>query len=152
MVEQLKSIIGICDGFNFVLPANMVAETVSGVSVTSVAEPQPWQAGNLSWNGLDIPVVSLEQIVIGRRPRLRGSHVVVIRGTSDTETLPFYGIPVQTMPNEHRLASSMEIVQAPVPEDFNLVEMIARIRGVNCIIPSIDELEQQISSDLKVTA
>lgn len=152
MAEHLKSIIGICDGFNFVIPANMVAETISGVSVLPAADPQPWQAGNLSWNGLDVPVVSLEQVVIGRRPRLRGSHIVVIRGTSDTETLPFYGIPVQTMPNEYQLMSTMEIVQAPVPEDFNLVDIIARIRGVNCIIPDIESLEEQISGDLKAAA
>lgn len=152
MAEQLKSVIGICDGFNFALPIEMIAETISGVAVTSVNDPQPWQAGHLNWNGLDIPAVSLEQVVLGRRPRLRGSHVAIIRGTTDTETLPFYGVPVQTMPNEYQLMSTMEIVQAPVPEDFNLITMVARIRGVNCVIPDIEELEQQIAGDLKAAA
>eukprot|EP00752_Nemacystus_decipiens_P018856 g16912.t1 len=41
---------------------------------------------------------------------------------------------------------------APVPEDFNLVDIIARIRGVNCIIPDIESLEQQIAGDLKAAA
>lgn len=152
MAEHLKSIIGICDGFNFVVPANIAAETVSGVSVITATNPQPWQAGHLAWNGLDIPVISLEQMVIGRRPRLRGSHVVVARGTTNTEALPFYGIPVQTMPNEYQLVSTMEIIQAPIPEEFNLVTMIARIRGVNCIIPDIEALEQQIAGDLITAA
>lgn len=152
MAEHLKSIIGICDGFNFVLPANISAEVVSGVSVTSSSEQRPWQAGQLTWNGLEIPVVSLEQVVIGRRPRLRGSHVVVARGSKDIEALPFYGIPVQTMPNEYQILSTMEIVQAPVPDEFNLVEMIARIRGVNCVIPDIEGLEGLIISELTTTA
>ena len=149
MAEQLKSIIGICDGFNFVLPANMVAETVSGVSVTTVSAPQPWQIGEISWHDMNIPVVSLEQVVLGRSSRLRGSHVAIIRGTSDTETLPFYGIPVQTQPNEYRLLSDMEIVEADVPGHFNFVTTVARIRGVNCIIPKIASLEEQVASDLK---
>lgn len=152
MAENLKSIIGICDGFNFVLPSNMVAETVAGVSVVASVDPQPWQAGQLSWNGLEVPVVNLEQMVIGRRPRIRGSHVAVLRGTADIETLPFYGIPVQTMPNEYQLLSTMEIVQSSVPENFNLVSAVARIRGVNCIIPNVELLEQQIASSLKAVA
>lgn len=153
MAEQLKSIIGICDGFNFVLPANMVAETVSGVAVTSNLEnPQPWQSGVLSWNGLQVPVVSIEQVVIGRQPRLRGSHVVVLRGSTNVDTLPFYGIPVQTMPNEYRLMAQMEIQQAPIPDTFNYVQAIAQIRGVNCIIPDVNALEQQIAGDLAVGA
>ena len=152
MAEQLKSMIGICDGFNFVLPADMVAETISGVAVTSVADAQPWQAGHLNWNGLDMPAISMEQVVIGRRPRLRGSHVAIIRGTTDIETLPFYGIPVQTMPNEYQLMSTMEITQAPVPDEFNLVNMVARIRGVNCVVLDFEALEQQIAGDLKAAA
>jgi len=59
---------------------------------------------------------------------------------------------VQTMPNEYQLLSTMEILQSNVPEDFNLVDMIARIRGVNCIIPDVDSLEQQIAGDLKAAA
>lgn len=149
MAEQLKSIIGICDGFNFVLPANMVAETVSGVSVTSVPTPQPWQIGEINWHGMNLPVVSLEQIVLGRSSRLRGSHVAIVRGTSNTETLPFYGVPVQTQPNEYRLLSDMEIIEAEVPEHFNFVTTVARIRGVNCIVPKIDALEKQVAGDIK---
>jgi len=152
MAEKLKSVIGICDGFNFVLPAEMIAETISGVAVSSIENPQPWQAGHLNWSGLNIPAVSMEQVVLGRRPRLRGSHVAIIRGTTDTETLPFYGIPIQTMPNEYQLLSTMDIVQAPIPDGFNLVNMIARIRGVNCVVPNIEALELQIASELKAVS
>lgn len=144
MAEYLKSLIGICDGINFVLPANMVAETVSGVSVSPVTDGAPWLVGNLNWNGLDVPVVSMEQLVLERKPRLRGSHVVVVRGTNDIDALPFYGIPVQAMPNEHQLDSTMEFVEASIPENYNFVTLIARMRGVNCIIPEIEELEKQI--------
>lgn len=144
MAEYLKSLIGICDGLNFVLPANMVAETVSGVNVSAVTDAAPWLIGTLNWNGLDVPVVSMEQLVLGRKPRLRGSHVVIVRGTNDIEALPFYGIPVQAMPNDHQLDSTMEIVESSIPDHFNFVTLIARMRGVNCIIPEIEELEKQI--------
>jgi len=127
----------------------MVAETISGVAVAPIKQPKRWQLGEISWVGINLPVVSLEQVVLERSSRLRGSHVAIVRGTSDPKALPYYGIPVQTLPNEYRLLSDMEIVEADVPSEFNFVQTIARIRGVNCVIPDIEKLEKQIITDLK---
>ena len=153
MAEQpIKVIIGICDGFNLLLPSEMIADIVSGVNVSAVEEPYSWQRGNLNWSGMTIPVLSFEQLLRNKPARLRGSHIVVIRGTSDTETLPFYGLPIQAMPNEYRLESSDELVEEEPAAGLSQVAVAVRVRGVPCIIPEIAHIEEQIASDLKYVA
>jgi hypothetical protein len=73
----------------------------------------------------------------------------VIRGTSDTETLPFYGLPTQAMPSEYRLESGDEMVDEAVPERLTRVATAVRVRGVPCIIPEIADIEEQVAADLK---
>ena len=153
MAEQpIKVIIGICDGFNLILPSEMIADIVSGVNVSAVEEPYSWQRGNLNWSGMTIPVLSFEQLLRNKTARLRGSHIVVIRGTSDTETLPFYGLPIQAMPNEYRLESSDELVEEEPAAGLNQIAAAVRVRGVPCVIPEIAYIEEQIASDLKKVA
>ncbi len=147
--SSIKAIIGICDGFNLLLPSEMVADIVSGVSVSAVEDPHFWQRGNLNWSGMTIPVLSFEQLLHNKAARLRGSHIVVIRGTSDTETLPFYGLPTQAMPSEYRLESGDEMIEEAVPERLSRVATAVRVRGVPCIIPEIADIEEQVAADLK---
>lgn len=150
--NSVRSIIGICDGFNLVLPSIMVADIVSGVNVTTVEHPHTWQRGELAWQGITIPVLSFEQILRNQNARLRGSHIVVIRGTSDPETLPFYGLPTQAMPNEYRLESRDELIEQIVPAGINQVAAAVRVRGVPCIIPEMAQIEEQVAADIKAAA
>ena len=147
--NSVRSIIAICDGFNLVLPANMSADTVSGVNVIAVDNPQSWQRGVLNWQGMTIPVIGFEQIIRNKQARLRGSHIAVLRGTADTETLPFYGLPTQAMPNEYELESETELVREAVKENLNQVAAAVRVRGVPCIIPEIAQIEEQVAADIK---
>ena len=146
---SINSVIGICDGFNFILPSSMIAEVVSGVSATPVAEPKIWQRGQLVWHNLTIPVVNFEQIIRGRTPRLRGSHIAVIRGTADVTALPFYGIPTQAMPNEFPVDESMDITIENIPPEISQVTSMIRVRGVACVIPELEQIETQIAADIR---
>lgn len=147
--NSVRSIIAICDGFNLILPANMSADIVSGVNVVAVENPQSWQRGVLNWQGMIIPVIGFEQIIHNRQARLRGSHIAVLRGTVDTEVLPFYGLPTQAMPNEYELESEAEMVRETIKEGLNQVAVAVRVRGVPCIIPEISQIEEQIAADIK---
>jgi len=149
--NSVRALIAICDGFNLILPADMSADIVSGVNVTTVENPQSWQRGVLTWQGMTIPVIGFEQIIRNQQARLRGSHIVVLRGTADTEVLPFYGLPTQAMPNEYELESEAEMVQEAIKEGLNQVATAVRVRGVPCIIPEIAQIEEQIAADIKAT-
>lgn len=147
--NSVRALIAICDGFNLVLPANMSADIVSGVNVVAVDNPQSWQRGVLNWQGMTIPVIGFEQIIRNKQARLRGSHIAVLRGTADTEVLPFYGLPTQAMPNEYDLESEAEMVREAIKDDLNQVAAAVRVRGVPCIIPEIAQIEEQIAADIK---
>lgn len=147
--SSVRSIIAICDGFNLILPANMVADIVSGVNVVAVDNPQTWQRGVLNWQGMTIPVIGFEQILGNRQARLRGSHIAVLRGTSDTESLPYYGLPTQAMPNEYEIESENEMVQETIKAELNQIAAAVRVRGVPCVIPEIAQIEEQIAADIK---
>ncbi len=146
--RSLRSTIGICDGFNFLLPANMVADIQSGVSATPVENAPAWQRGELAWHGLVIPVISFEQIISNRHARLRGSHIAVLRGTADIDRLPFYGLPTQAMPTEYQLESETDMVVESISEGFQQVAAAVRVRGVPCIIPDIQKIEAGILAGL----
>lgn len=150
--SAVRSAIAICDGFNLVLPANMIADIVSGVNVITVENPHSWQRGELLWQGMTIPVVGFEQIIHGQQARLRGSHIAVLRGTTDTDALPYYGLPTQAMPNEYELGSEAEMVQEVVKEGLNQISCAVRVRGVPCVIPEMAQIEEQIAADIKASA
>lgn len=150
--NSVRSIIAICDGFNLVLPANMVADIVSGVNVLPVEQPHSWQRGELVWQGMTIPVVGFEQILKGQQARLRGSHIAILRGTTDTGSLAYYGLPTQAMPNEYDIGSEAEMVEEPIKEGLNQIACAVRVRGVPCVIPEMAQIEEQIAADIKASS
>ena len=150
--NSIRALIAICDGFNLVLPANMVADIASGVNVITVENPQSWQRGELNWQGMTIPVIGFEQILHNRQARLRGSHIAVLRGTADTDSLPYYGLPTQAMPNEYDLESEAELVQEAVKGELNQIACAVRVRGVPCVIPEIAQIEEQVAADIKAAS
>ena len=146
---SIRSIIAICDGFNLILPANMVADMVSGVNLMRVENPKSWQRGELAWRGMKIPVAGFEEVIRGAQARLRGSHIGVLRGTADTQALPFYGLPVQAMPNQYELHSETEMTEEACGDSLKQIVVAARVRGVPCVIPEITRIEEQIAADIK---
>ena len=145
----LDAIIGICDGFNLLLPADMVADVVSGVKVKATERPQAWQCGDLNWHGITIPVLSFEQIIKNCHARLRGSHIAIIRATANTHVLPFYAVPTQSMPIKKQLESAADLIEEPANSEFKQVAATVRVRGVLCLIPEITEIEQRIATDIQ---
>ena len=150
--NSIRILIAICDGFNLVLPANMVADIVSGVNIVAVENPQSWQRGTLNWRDMTVPVVGFEQILNNRQARLRGSHIAVLRGIADTASLPYYGLPTQVMPNEYELESEAEIVQEAARGELHQIACAVRVRGVPCVIPEIARIEKQVAADIRASS
>jgi len=148
-LESVKVTIAICDGFNLILPSNMIADVISGVNVINIDNPKSWQRGNLIWQGKTLPVVGFEQIIRERTARLRGSHIAVLRGTCDTGVLPYYGLPTQAMPSEYELETASETVAEMINPELKFIASAARVRGVPCVIPEVVAIEEKIVADLK---
>lgn len=136
--------LGICDGFNLLLPDNVIADVVSAMSITSLASDQSWSVGELNWRELKIPVVSLEQLILHRAPRLRGSHVAIFHGTMDTEKLPFYGVSVQAIPHNFSLIKESDLTERSDNLNLDFCNMKVTARGVASIIPDLSGIEEKI--------
>jgi|TARA_B110000483_G_scaffold243672_1_gene335282 chemosensory pili system protein ChpC len=137
----LGSTIAICDGFNMLLPSNLIADVFSAVSIDQKSGAQPWSIGDISWRGLHLPVISIEQIILHRAPRLRGSHVAILHGTVDTEKMPFFGVPLQAMPHNFNLENQRDVTQRSDHLELDFCAMKVTARGVSAVIPQLEAIE-----------
>jgi|SaaInl5LU_22_DNA_1037371.scaffolds.fasta_scaffold04807_2 chemosensory pili system protein ChpC len=139
--------IGICDGFNLLLPGNLLADVVSAMTITADSAAAEWSVGELSWRGLTLPVISIEQLILNRAPRLRGSHIAIFHGTVDTEKMPFYGVPMQALPHNFKLARESDLAVRSDELDLQYCAMKVTARGVASIIPDIEGIENALLKD-----
>lgn len=139
--------LGICDGFNMLLPENLIADVVSAMTISQQQEGQSWFLGELSWRGQQVKVVSMEQLITKKAPRIRGSHIAIFHGTSDTEKLPFYAVPLQAIPHNFKLVKESDL--ADRSDDLELEFSLAKVRarGVAAIIPDLVGIEAQLLLD-----
>lgn len=144
--------IGICDGFNMVLPANLIADVVSSMTYLQIETEAAWAVGELSWRGLEIPVISIEQIIIARAPRIKGSHVAIFQGTNDTDKLPFYAVPMQAIPHNFNLVKESDLSEREDDLDLACCKVKVTARGVASIIPDLQAIEEKILANIQVSA
>ena len=162
----ITSSIGICDGFNLLLPSNLIAEVVSAATINTNGNSEAWSTGRLNWRGLDIPVLNIEQIIINRPPRLRGSHIAIFHSTLQTQNneqgstgqepsdsqpvgkLDFYGVPLQAVPHSFTINQSEEITARSDELNLNFCQIKVTVKGVAAIIPDLQGLEQFILDNL----
>lgn len=140
----LSSTIAICDGFNLLLPGNLIADVVSAVTIDQKNSDRLWSIGDISWRGLQLPVISIEQMILHRAPRLRGSHVAIFHGTFDTENMPFYGVPLQAVPHNFNLGTERDVTQRSDHLELDFCAMKVTARGVSALIPQLEEIEKQL--------
>lgn len=147
--ESIVATICICDGFNMLLPSAAIAEVVSGVSASLDNKSDfPWHQGEVSWRGLTLPLVSFEQLLIQRNPRLRGSHIAVMRSHSEVDRIPFFGVPIQAVPANFDFPRDMSVEDGNDDGRLDFVSQYVRVRGVNTVIPDLSKIEAHIASCL----
>ena len=163
----METSIAICDGFNLLVPRNLIADVVSAATIdttrdtktanttdgqldtpsgNSVTIGEAWSKGMLNWRGLNLPVISIEQILLNRSPRLRGSHVAIFHGTKDTEKLAFYGVPLQAMPHNFKVTAEADLVQRSDDTQLKYCALKVTARGVAAIIPELEAIEDLLLS------
>ena len=142
-----KCTIAICDGFNLLLPDNLIIDVISAIGIRSSENQNPWVMGELGWRGNPLPIVSAEQLILQRAARLRGSHIAVFRGTQDTARMPFYGVPLQAMPHSYELNRPTELVLREDALHFDFCAMKVRVRGVSTLIPDLQAIEHRLLED-----
>lgn len=136
--------IGICDGFNLLLPDNLLADVISAIGIKALDDHEPCLIGRSEWRGLSLPIISAEELLRGRSARIRGSHVAVFHGTEDTSRMPFYGVPLQAAPHTYSISRPDELNVRDDSINLNYCLQKVRVRGVSAVIPDLESLEKRL--------
>ena len=107
---------------------------------------RPWLRGTVTWNGIDIPVVSVEELCgeEGGEPGGR-TRIAVIRSIRKQDELPCYGILSEGFPQMVRI--NPQVLEPDL--DFHApdgVPLICRVRMINelALIPDLEAIENQL--------
>ena len=130
-----------------VLPTVNVAEMVSyQLPQTSpniaVGEVPVWYLGDLSWRGINVPMISYEAINGEEIATVQSeSQIVILNNTGVNSKLPFFCMPTQGIPRLSRIAMNeiSENKQA-LCREYDL--MLVSVAGEKAVIPDISKLEE----------
>jgi chemosensory pili system protein ChpC len=128
------------------LPQSSIAEIIPYEPLQRLEDTPDWFLGLLNWRGIQVPVASFEMLTVERVSfslvSVSSASLVIIKGLSSKETLPYHAMVAQTIPklvqlNEEMLVDSEE---SPVQTE------VARVRyGDELIsIPDLDYVESAI--------
>ncbi len=133
------------------LPADTIAEIIPYEPLQRIEETPDWFLGLLGWRGEQVPVVSFEMLTLKRASfslaSVASASLVIIRGTSDQVSLPFYALAVQTQPVAHDIEGGMLFETGEPSEKTEL----ARVRFHNDVfsVPDLDYLEVTLLNAIK---
>lgn len=125
-------------------PTVSIAEIVSYVHPSPVADAPHWLLGQVEWRKQTVPLLSLEALrgeasaALGPRTR-----IAVFNNTGVSDELPFFAVVTQGIPRLTRVQAAIiqeDTGQAPKPFERMRVEL----EGEACSIPDVAALEQVI--------
>lgn len=109
-----------------------------------------WLLGDLNWRGTKIPVVSFERLNQGRFSEFSATNrIAIMHRTSKNDSLPFYAMVVQGIPQPLTLVR--EEVRNSAEEKGPLEMHRVILRDVPVSIPDLALLQQTIEAN-KVSA
>lgn len=130
----------ITDG-KLVLPNVAVAEVIE-YSRPKVKEGFPhYYLGDISWRGIDVPLLSFEEVNGGDRPPKNTEvRIAVLNNTgTDSKRLPFVAILTQGLPRLVKV--SEDIIQHASKSDLPAEHSRIRVDGEEAVIPNLNYLE-----------
>jgi chemosensory pili system protein ChpC len=148
-IEALYSLLVPLEQMRLIVPRDCVAEVVGWDAVRHRREgPQPsWLAGELRWDGREIPVLSFERLcgLETEWPRQR-ARVVVIRCLGKRLKAGYFGVLTRGFPQIVRVTQSALVpnaqstwpAQAPVLCELQMV-------GQSPVIPDLEQVEGELA-------
>ena len=132
------------------LPSDSIAEIIPYEPLQRVEETPDWFLGLLGWRGVQVPVVSFEMLTVERESfslvSVASASLVVVRGTADQDSLPFFALVAQTVPVAHEINAEMLFETGEATERTET----AKVRFHNDVlsIPNLDYIEAALLNAL----
>ncbi len=128
------------------VPTDAVAEIIPYEPLQRIEDAPDWFIGLLGWRGIQIPVVSFEIMSVERASfslvSVASASLVIMRGLTDQDRLPFYAIVSQTRPEEHSINPELIIETGEDTEKTEVCRI--RFRNEMLAIPDVEFLESAL--------
>ena len=142
--DEVASLLIPMVGRPMLLPNVAVAEIVPWEEPEKQDNAPEWFLGNVSWRGVDVPLVSLELMNDTDVDEAYSGHrIAVLNGVGGTKK-EFYAVSVQGLPRLIRVFG--EEVSGDEPLSEPAYDMNVLVSGERAMIPDLDYVEKQIES------
>lgn len=143
-VEELYSLLTPLVGGRMIVPRNCVVEIIGSGGIREVAGAPAWLLGVVSWNGLELPVISFEGACHREVPESgRRSRIAVFTALTDKLPGGFLGILTQGFPQLVRI--NPDVVALDDEPEYSADEpVLCQLRMMNerPVIPDLERLEE----------
>ena len=148
--DEIYSLLIPLDRDRLVVPRSSVAEVIR-YSEPRDGSIESWMRGYVTWNSLNIPVVSIEQLCGMDVPAPAGrTRIVVIHPVSGGDMQP-YGLLAEGFPQMVRVSREvLEVEQAYNPPADSPIICKVRMLHEQALIPDLEAIEQQLAADLAI--
>lgn len=144
--DEIRGVILQCAGERVLLPNATVAEVMSRVTLSPAPQDSPaWLAGQLNWQGFELPVVAFG-IFAGLDESLASAthKVVVLKGLSHADTLPYYAMLTESFPQLIAVARDGLLADASEQDLPSGVHMRVLLGEHSALMPNLDVLESAL--------
>ncbi len=150
--DELYSLLVPLVGERLIVPRTCVAEVIGLQAPAPMSNAPPWYLGLVTWNEVQVPVVSFEGVLGQAIPVVSGrTRVVVFNAIDGKLQSGCFGILTQGFPQLVRV--NAEVIRPDPSRGFpERVPVICQIRMVNetPLIPDLQRLEQMIAEETSV--
>ncbi|RXR04437.1 chemotaxis protein CheW [Pseudoxanthomonas composti] len=151
--DELRGVLVQTAGERLLLPNTTVAEMMSRVPITPLADAPEWLVGQIAWQGLSVPVLSFARLAgIGADPVGGNVKLLVLKALGGNPQLPYFALltpsfpRLVTVPRDGLLADATE-------ESLPLgVHMRVLLGEESALLPDLERLETLIDEALSLGA
>ena len=142
--DEVASLLIPMVGRPMLLPNVAVAEIVPWEEPEKQDNAPEWFLGNVTWRGINVPLVSLELMNDTDVDEAYSGHrIAVLNGLGGTKK-EFYAVSVQGLPRLIRVFG--EEVSGDEPLSEPSYDMNVLVSGERAMIPDLDYVEKQVES------
>jgi chemosensory pili system protein ChpC len=136
-------------GARMLIPQSGIAEVIRPGRLRELETEAPWLMGVFEWRAEQVPLVSLEGMCHGSRPREEPSRYVVLYGVEHIPGLSFYAIEAQGIPRSLKLEPSMVLDAETGVFDCDVAAQHVVAAGEPAFMPDLSVIERGIRAQLQ---
>lgn len=143
--EDIYSLLIPLEKERLVVPRSSVAEVIRYAAPIGAADEDSWFRGRVTWNTIEIPIVSIERLSGLTPPVPAGKTRIVVFQPVSAGTTP-YGLLAEGFPQMLRVSREvMELDQAYNPPEDGAIICRVQLLQEQALIPDLELIEQSLA-------